>query len=50
MTGPVLPLPDVPLMMEDLLVRARQLADAGAHREAIEEILDHVAALREGRG
>ena len=41
MTEPVLPLPDVPLMIEDLPVRARQLADAGAHREAIEEILDH---------
>ena len=50
MTDPVLPLPDLPLMIEDLLVRARQLADAGALREAIEAILDHVAALREGRG
>ena len=50
MTEPVLPLPDVPLIIEDLLVRARQLADAGAHRQAIAEILDHVAALREGRG
>ena len=49
MTEPVLPLPDVPLIVEDLLVRAKQLADAGARREAIEEILDHVAALREGR-
>ena len=48
MTEPVLPLPDVPLMIEDLLVRARQLADAGAHREAIEEILDRVVALRDG--
>jgi len=49
-TGPVLPLPDVPLIIEDLLVRAMQLADAGASREAIEEILDRVAAVREGRG
>jgi hypothetical protein len=47
-TEPVLPLPDVPLIIEDLLVRAKQLADAGAHREAIEEILDQVAALRDG--
>ena len=50
MTEPVLPLPDVPLIIEDLLAEAKQLADAGEHREAIEEILDHVAALREGRG
>ena len=49
MTEPVLPLPDVPLMIEDLLVRAKQLADAGAHREAIDEILDQVADLRDGR-
>lgn len=48
MTEPVLPLPDVPLIIEGLLVRAKQLADAGAHREAIEEILDQVAALRDG--
>lgn len=50
MTYPVLPLPDVPLIVEDLLVEAKRLADAGAAREVIEEILDHVAALREGRG
>ena len=50
MTEPVLPLPDVPLIIEDLLVRAKQLADAGASREAIVEILDRVAALRDGRG
>ena len=48
MTEPVLPLPDVPLMIEDLLVRAKQLADADARREAIEEILDQVAALPDG--
>ncbi len=48
MTEPVLPLPDVPLIIEDLLVRAKQLADSGAHREAIEAILDQVAALRDG--
>ena len=48
MTEPVLPLPDVPLIIEDLLVRAKLLADAGAYREAIEEILDQVAALRDG--
>lgn len=45
-----LPLPDVPLIVEDLLRQARQLADAGAPKQALEEILDHVAALREGCG
>ena len=49
-TEPVLPLADTPLIIEDLLVRAKQMADADAGREAIDEILDHVAALREGRG
>lgn len=50
MTEPALPLPDVPLIVEDLLMQVRQLADAGAPTEVVEEILDHVAALREGRG
>ena len=50
MTEPVLRLPDVPLIIEGLLVRAKQLADAGARREAIQEILDQVAALRDSRG
>ena len=50
MTEPVLPLPDVPLIIEDLLAQAKQLADAGEHRKAIDELLDYVAALREGRG
>ena len=50
MTEPVLPLPDIPLIIEDLIAQAKQLADAGAGREAIDEILDQVAALREGRG
>lgn len=45
-----LPLPDVPLIVEDLLMEAQQLADANAPREALEEILGQVAALREGRG
>lgn len=49
MTDTALPLPDMPLIVEDLLVRAKRLADAGAPTEAIDEILDHVAALREGR-
>ena len=49
-TDPKLPLPDVPLIVEDLLVRAKQLAESGARPEAIEALLDHVAALREGRG
>lgn len=46
----VLPLPDVPLIVEDLLAQAKRLADAGAPAAAAAEILDHVAALREGRG
>lgn len=41
--------PDVLLLVEDLLLQARQLADSGAPTDAIEAILDHVAALREGR-
>lgn len=41
--------PDVPILVEDLLLQARQLADSGAPAEAVEAILDHVAALREGR-
>ena len=45
-----LPLIDVPLIVEDLLMRARQLAESGAPTEAVVAILDHVAALREGRG
>lgn len=43
-------LADVPLIVEDLLGQARQLADSGAPTEAVKAILDHVAALREGRG
>lgn len=50
MTEPTLPLPDTPLIIEDLLLQAQQLADAGAPQEAIDEILDHINALREGRG
>ena len=50
MPDPAPPPPHVPLIIEDLLVRAKQLADAGASREAIVEILDRVAALRDGRG
>ncbi|WP_203568061.1 hypothetical protein [Aestuariimicrobium ganziense] len=49
-TEPELPLPDVPLIVEDLLVEAKQLADAGAPPEVIEKILDQVDPLREGRG
>ena len=48
MSDPELPLPDVPLIVEDLLMKARQLADRGAPTELVEDILDHVAALREG--
>ncbi|MHA6522935.1 hypothetical protein [Tessaracoccus sp. G1721] len=43
------PLADVLLIAEDLLLQARRLADSGAPREAVEAILDQVAALREGR-
>ena len=50
MTESDLPLRDVPLIVEDLLTQARQLADSGAPPEAVKAILDHVAALREGRG
>lgn len=49
MSDPELPLPDVPLIVEDLLLQAKRLADAGAPTEGIENILEHVAALREGR-
>ncbi len=49
MSEPELPLPDVPIIVEDLLLQAKQLADSGAPTAAIEEILDQVAALREGR-
>lgn len=46
---PTLPLPDVPLIIEDLLVQAKALADAGASTDLVEELLDQVAALRAGR-
>lgn len=46
---PALPLPDVPLIVEGLLMEAENLADYGAPTESVEAILDHVAALREGR-
>lgn len=45
-----LSLPDAPLIVEDLLVKAKWLAASGAPSESIEVILDHVAALRERRG
>lgn len=47
---PPLGLVDIPLIVEDLLVQTRSLAESGAPSEAIEAILDHVASLREGRG
>lgn len=47
--SPELLLPDVPLIVEDLLMQAKRLADAGAPTESIDEILDHIAALRDGR-
>lgn len=50
MSQPELPLPDVPLIVDDLLVQAKRLAEAGAPTEMIEEILEYVVALREGRG
>ncbi|MFZ1913131.1 MAG: hypothetical protein WAU30_12320 [Propionicimonas sp.] len=49
MTQPQLPLPDVPLIVEDLLTEAKRLADAGAAPQEIEEILDQVQQLRAGR-
>lgn len=49
MTESDVPLRDIPLIVEDLLMRARQLLDSGAPTEAVEAILDHVAALRAGR-
>ena len=48
-SDPETPLPDVLLIVEALLLQAKRLADAGALTAAA-EILDHVAALREGRG
>lgn len=50
MSEPELLFTDVPLIVEDLLWQARHLADSGAPTEAVKAILDHVAALREGRG
>lgn len=41
---------DVPLIVEDFLCQARQLADSGAPTEAVKAVLDHAAALREGCG
>lgn len=49
MSEPELPLPDEPLIVEDLLVQAKRLADSGAPNGAFAAILAHVAALREGR-
>ena len=43
------PLADVPLIVEDVLVQARMLAESCAPTDAIKAILDHVAALRAGR-
>ena len=42
-------LADVPLIVEDFLCQARQLADSGAPTEAVKAVLDHAAALRDGR-
>ena len=50
MNEPMLPLPALPLIIEDLLLQARQLADTDAPREAIDEILARVDALRDIRG
>jgi fatty acid-binding protein DegV len=49
-TQPKRPLPDVPLIVEDLLTEAKRLADAGAAPEEIKQILDEVEQLRAGRG
>jgi len=45
-----LPIPDLPLVVEGLLLRAVQLTDSGAPAKPVKAILDHVDALREGRG
>lgn len=50
MSEPELPLPDMPLILESLLIEAKRLADFGAPTGPVEAILEHVAALREGRG
>ena len=42
-------LADVPLIVEDVLGQARRLADSGAPTEAVKAVLDHAAALRDGR-
>lgn len=47
---PEFPVADVPLIVEDLLMRTRALSESGAPTDAIEATLDHVTALREGRG
>lgn len=44
------PLSDDLLIVEDLLLQARTLADLGAPIETVKAILDHVVAVREGRG
>lgn len=46
---PILALPDLPLIVEDLLIGAKQLVDSGAPNESVEALLDHIASLREGR-
>lgn len=49
-SGPELPLSDVLLIVEDLLMQTRALVHSGAPAGVIEATLDRVAALREGRG
>ena len=49
MSEPDLRLSDVPLIVEGLLLRAMELANSGGPTEAVEAILDHVAALQERR-
>ncbi len=44
-----LPFPDVPLIVHELLLQAKRLADEGAPTEVIDPVLDQIAALREGR-
>jgi hypothetical protein len=45
---PEFPLADAALIVEDLLLQARTMAESEAPSETIKAILDHVAALREG--
>lgn len=44
------PFADLPLIVEDLLLQAKALAESGAPTGAVGAVLEYAAALREGRG